>query len=390
MTGRIEERAYLKDVITDPLQPGALVAGQAGVGKTRLLRQVIEMATDCYTEFVTATQSARPLPFGALAHLLPEDLEQIDRVDLLAVTGRQLTRRADGSPIILAVDDIHLLDDYSAAFVHHVAVTKTATVLLTLRSGEVAPDAVMGLYRDGIVLRLELQPISRTEFDRLIETALEGQVENRTLERMWAVTQGNVLFARELIGDAVEAGELSQDHGVWRWTGGVGVALRLHETVAARLVGLSERERELLEILAVGERLSLSSIERLAPDVSIPNLERRGLVVTELADRNALVQFAHPLFGETLRATMPASLHRQINRVLADELATSVDFRSGDSLRLAMWREAAGQVADAGLLTRQPKPPTRCLNTLWPSAWLGPRFSREPDSAPSSNWAGPY
>ena len=115
MTGRIEEQAYLKSAIADPLQAGVLVAGGAGVGKTRLLREVIEGQSDDRIEFVTATESARPLPFGAFAHLLPEDLGAIDRVDMLAVIGRHLVHRAEGKSFILAVDDMHLLDAFSAA-----------------------------------------------------------------------------------------------------------------------------------------------------------------------------------------------------------------------------------------------------------------------------------
>lgn len=350
MTGRIEEKAYLDSVINDPLRSGALVAGQAGVGKTRLVREVTERTADRRVEFVTATHSARLIPFGAVAHLLPEDLEQMDRVDLLAAIGRHLLRRAGGKQIVLAVDDIHLLDDYSAAFVHHVVVAKLATVLLTLRSGELAPDALTTWHRDGVFSRLELQPISRSEFEHLIELVLDGQVENRTLENIWTVTKGNVLFIRELIDDAIEAGELVCINKVWRWTGGLGIAPRLHETVAARLVGLSTSERELLEILAVGEQLSRSSAERLAPEVSLHNLERRGLVAIEPNEEGTSLRFAHPLFGETLRTTMSPSSLKRIYRLLADDLANGMDLRSGDSLRLAIWKEAAGEVVDDRLL----------------------------------------
>src|ERR1700722_10587809 len=226
MVGRTEEASYLLAVIEDPARSGVVVSGSAGVGKTRLVRETIGAARDCHVEFVTATESARSLPFGSFAHLLPEDLETIDRVDLLAVIGRHLVRRAEGKPILLAVDDMHLLDSLSAALVHHVVTSGAATVLLTLRSGEPAPDAVAGLYRDEIVARLELQPISRFEFNELIEAALDGLTESRTLDRMWEVTRGNVLFARQLLDDALGAGTLAQEHGVWRWKGGLGAALR--------------------------------------------------------------------------------------------------------------------------------------------------------------------
>ncbi len=350
MVGRTEERGYLARAIADPQQAGVLVAGPAGVGKTRLMREVVQEATDCHVELVTATESAQPLPFGAFAHLLPEDLGMIDRIDLLAVIGRHLILQAEGKPPLLAVDDMHLLDPHSAALVHHVATTRAATVLLTLRSGHAAPDAVTALHRDGIVSRLELQPISRAEFDALIERVLKGLTESFTLDRMWAATQGNVLFARELIGDAIDAGTLDRHHGVWRWTGGVGQAPRLKETVTARLGGLSSAERSFLEVLAVGEPLSLQSARRLDPDVSVPDLERQGLVAVDSAGHRTLVRLVHPLFGETLRATMPVSLRRQINHDLAEDLAHRDDQQPGDALRLALLREAAGEPSDPELL----------------------------------------
>jgi DNA-binding CsgD family transcriptional regulator/tetratricopeptide (TPR) repeat protein len=350
MTGRIEEQAYLKAAIADPLQVGVLVAGGAGVGKTRLLREVTEGETDNRVEFITATESARPLPFGACAHLLPEGLGAIDQLDLLAVIGRHLIRQAEGKSVILAVDDMHLLDTFSAALVHYFAISSSGKVLLTLRSGESAPDALTALHRDGIVTRLELQPLSRLEFDALVDGALGGRTESFTLDRIWAVTEGNVLFARELISDALGAGALVLDRGTWRWTGGLGAAPRLRETMTARLGTLSPEERTFLEILAVGEPLNLVSTQHLAPGISVPDLERRSLLTTESADRRTLVRFAHPLFGETLRIGMPDSLRRQINHDLAEDLAGGDDKQPGDALRLALLRDAAGEVADPGLL----------------------------------------
>jgi len=350
MVGRTEEAAYLATVISDPTQFGVVVSGSAGVGKTRLMREAIESTRNCHVELVTASESARILPFGAFAHLLPEQLGTIDRVDLLAVIGRHLVRRAEGKPVLLAVDDIHLLDPLSGAFVHHVVTAGQATVLLTLRSGESAPDAVAGLYRDEIVARLELQPISKVEFDQLIEGALDGMTEGRTLDRMWEVTLGNVLFARQLVDDALGAGTLSKEHGVWRWKGGLGVALRLKEAVAARLGSLVGPEREILELLAVGEPLSFSDAEHFAPAVSIEELERRSLLAVEGNGGAMMVRLAHPLFGEVLRAGMPPSIQRKINHDLAEAIAGAIDPQPGDAIKLALLREAAGEAGDPELL----------------------------------------
>ena len=357
MVGRTEELAYLAQVIADPSSAGIVVAGGAGVGKTRLVREAAFGAEldGWHVEVVTATDSARRLPFGAFSRQLPGDLGSVDRIDLLAVIGRHLVSRAEGRSVVLVVDDVHLLDDLSAALVHHVASAALATVLMTLRSGEVSPDAAMALHRDGVVARMELQPVSRSEFDALVESGLEGPAERATLERMWTLTEGNVLFARELIGDVLASGSLRVEHGLWRWDGGLGSAARLRETVSGRLGSLEDAERSVLDVLAVGEPLSSSLLERwtaLGGDESVflVELERRNLISVEVgADGGGdlEVRLAHPLMGETLRAGMVRSRVRELNHFLASEEARKGGRR--DALKLALWQESAGELSEPGV-----------------------------------------
>ena len=161
---------------------------------------------------------------------------------------------------------------------------------------------------------------------------------------------GERIVRRELINDAVDAAALALSHGLWRWTGGLGVAPRLQETVAARIGSLGGPERTLVEALAVGEPLRLASAERVAPTVSISDLERRNLVALEKLDHHLVVRLAHPLFGETVRATMPKSLRRQICHELAEDLERTGDRQPADTLRLAALREGADEICSPELL----------------------------------------
>ena len=199
-------------------------------------------------------------------------------MDLLTVLGRHLQQRAEGKPILLAVDDVHLLDGLSAGFIDYVAVRGLATIVLTLRSGSQIPDALSRLCRGGGLPRLELQALSRSEFDEILELALGGIVESVSTQRMWEATGGNVLYAQALVADALEAGELRLTHGVWHWAGGVGPAQRLQEAIAGRLDGLEDPERRFLELLSVGEPLALSMAERVTPGGVLVELERRRLI----------------------------------------------------------------------------------------------------------------
>jgi DNA-binding CsgD family transcriptional regulator len=351
LVGRAEEQRFISNAIADPGRPGVLVAGRAGVGKTRLVHEVLRTTQGHHLERITASESLRPLPFGAFAQLLPSKLQEVDQVDLLSVLGRHLQRRAEGRPLIVAVDDIHLLDGLSAGFIDYVAQRGLATVLLTLRSGSPIPDALGRLCRSGDIPRLELQELSRSEFDELLERALEGIVEGATLERIWEATRGNVLFARELIADVVEAGGLRQIHGIWRWAGGVGSAPRLREAIAARLDGLRDSERRFLELLSVGEPLSLTISEELAADGVLIELERRGLIAVGGEDAPS-IRFSHPLFGEVLRAGMPSLLQRQINQQLAHILRRGTMFTPGELLKLAVLWRGAGEEVDPTILAQ--------------------------------------
>ena len=349
MVGRAEEQRFISDAIANPDRSGVLLAGRAGVGKTRLIREVLHATPDHHVEWVTASESVRPLPFGAFAHLLPSNLHDVEQVDLLGVLGHGLQRRAEGRPVVLAVDDVHLLDGLSAGFVDYVAIRGLATVLLTLRSGSALPDALEDLCRSGDIPRLELQALSRSEFDEMLERALDGIVEGVSLERMWDATRGNVLFARELLADIVEAGELRQIHGVWRWTGGVGPAPRLQGAIAGRLAGLADSGRGFLELLSVGEPLALRVAEQMTSDGVLIDLERRGLIAVVDEDVPS-VRFTHPLFGEILRAEMPALLRRQINRQLADVLRLEGSRTPAHLLKLAVLWQGSGERVDPVVL----------------------------------------
>lgn len=349
MMGRSVEMAFLADVISDSKTSGVLVAGRAGVGKTRLIREVIDTVHGVHAELVTATESVRPLPLGPFSHLLPDEGALPDPVDLLAVLGRHLQQRAHGQPIVLAVDDIHLLDGLSAALIEYVTARDLGTVLLTLRSGEPVPDGLKRLCGPEGVPRLELQALARPEFDQMIEEALGGVVESMSLERIWDATQGNVLFARELLTDTVEAGELREVEGVWQWSGGLGGALRLREMIESRVRGINDPSRQFLELLALSEPISLGHAESVTPQDTLLELERRGLIA--LSDEGHLVRFSHPLFREVLRAALPSLRHRELCRRLV-RLLQGEARTAAELLKLAILWEGSGETVDDEVLAQ--------------------------------------
>jgi hypothetical protein len=181
-----------------------VLAGAAGVGKTRLARES-GIATARAVVWVTATASARGIPLGAFTPLLGADS---------AAPGRALHRAGEllGTARLLVVDDAHLLDDTSAALLHQLVQAGAARVIVTLRSGAPAPDAVRALWKDELLPRLEVQPLSEEETAALVGSVLGGHVDSGCRARLWSLTRGNALFLRQVVDPA--ALEALEDRGL--------------------------------------------------------------------------------------------------------------------------------------------------------------------------------
>jgi len=244
--------------------------------------------------------------------------------------------------LVLGIDDAHLLDDLSASLVQRLVASGSARVILTVRTGEREPEGIVGLWKEVLVENLELMPLSERQAEELLCEALGGVVDGGTLRRLWEVTRGNPLYLRQLVVDGLERGLLDGGEGVWRWRGPLVPGRGLVEIIESRLGELSESDRRLLELVAVGEPLEVGLLERVSMTGGLEGLERRGLLEVGVERRRVAVRLAHPLYGEVLRARAPVLGTRGACAVLADALERVGVRRRGDLLRAAVWRLDGG------------------------------------------------
>jgi DNA-binding NarL/FixJ family response regulator len=347
LIGRDEELAFLEDAMSGSEVAGVVIAGAAGVGKTRLASEVLAaaQARGLATRWAVATQAASAIPFGALAQLLPDGGEHApNQAQLLRRAGSALQTQAGSRRLVLGVDDAHLLDGLSAALVHQLAATSAVFVLVTVRTGKPVPDPILAIWKDGLAERLELQALSRDEVDQLVSAILGGEVDALTLHRLWTATVGNSLLLRELVLAGLERGELRQRDHLWRWSGPLGVTPRLGDVIEARLGRLEAPQRAVLELVAAGEPLGPSVLDELTGPGTIEGLERRSLAVIEQHGRRLEVRLAHPLYGEVLRRHTPVLRARTVRTQLADAIEALGMRRREDLLRIATWRlDTAGR-----------------------------------------------
>jgi ATP/maltotriose-dependent transcriptional regulator MalT len=353
LTGRTEELDELRRWLLGDDGTGVVLAGEAGVGKTRLAREVLAAAADAgfATEWVVATEAAATVPLAAFAELLPPgNLGASERIDLFRGVAAVVRGRATDRGIVVAVDDAHLLDDAAAALLLHLASFGVARLVVTVRSGEAMSDAIVALWKDRLLERLDLHALGRADTTRLLGDALGGPVEGTTAERLWRASQGNAMFLRELVDDLVESDRLRTERGVWRWAGELRPGARLSELVEARLGRLRPAQRLAVELLAVGEPLEALMLAKMVGADVVEVVERRALVVVERSGRRDEAWLGHPLYGEVLRGSLSSPRVSYLCGMLA-EAAEPFDQRVDDRMRLALWRLEAGQSVASGLLS---------------------------------------
>lgn len=306
LTGRVEEMALLAALLDGaPDHAGIALAGRAGVGKTRLAREAAAAAerrgwTVCSVE---GTAAAREVPLGAFAQWV--DQRDDHPVHLVSAVINAITAAASDSPVLVTVDDAHLLDDLSAFVLHQIVGRRAAVVIATLRSGEPVPDTVTDLWKDGHLRRLDLQPLSRAQCDALLATVLGGRVGPQCATRMWELTHGNVLFLNQLVRQELDAGRLARDdEDSWQWSGAVTVSASLADLVEVYIGAAPEPVLEVLDLLAVAEPLELGYLAALADPAEIEEAERRELVRVSRDGPTDTARVGHPLFGEARRARM--------------------------------------------------------------------------------------
>jgi DNA-binding CsgD family transcriptional regulator len=319
---------------------GVVLAGSAGVGKTRLASECLSLAEErgFVPLRVAATQAASSMPFGAYAAFVPDLAGGSDRADVLRLVATAVMAEGRGKRVVLLVDDAHLLDEGSAALTHQLAGRKETFVLVTVRSGEPASDAVVALWKDGLAGRVELSPLLVDQVGELLTAVLGAPADGATVQVLFERTGGNVLFLKELVLGALDAGALRSDGGLWRLHGQLPPSARLVELVERRLARLAETDRNALEVLALGEPLGVDVIG----ETNVEGLERQGLLRIEEDGRRLHVRLAHPLYGDVLRARLSPLRLRRLSQTLADAVEARGARRAADVLRVATWQLQAG------------------------------------------------
>lgn len=317
-----------------------VVAGEAGIGKTRLCEEVAPEAREhgfvthwaacaqfaghpaysCWSQFLAQMGHAFPAPNGDLD--VRRDAETARRVVFESVAA--LLRRASAAaPRLLVLDDIQWADDASIVLLSYLApVLRTLPVLMLVTRRVDDADAGRDLLRDveRQAVILALRGLTPSAVGELASSCVAAPVSDVQAGAVHELTAGNPLFARELVAHLATTSTLeSFASGQVR-----GVPRTVREIQAARLDHVSHDCREVLELAAVigaefhlpllGEVLGMELTTLLA---LLDEAVDAGLV-REVG--NGRFTFTHPLLAAALHEGLDVSrrvgMHERVGLVL--------------------------------------------------------------------------
>jgi len=362
--GRSEELGRLLGMLARAEQgrPAvALVAGDAGVGKTRLLAELAGHAErqgarvlvgGCmevgdlglpYVPFVDAFRDLGARPgesdlAGPLAAAVPglgllvprtgsgrapavPPSEGFERMQLFDGVLSLLVGLSELAPLLLVIEDLHWADRSTRDLV--------AFLIRTLRTGRIALIAsyrsddlhrrhplrplLAELVRVPDLERIELRPFTRAELAEYLESLAGEGVPPAAVERILARTEGNAFFAEELVA----AGAIRAE---------VALPDALADVLLGRVEALPELAQEVLKVAAVAGRRVGHQLLVAAAGLPEPELERglREAIAGQVLVADPATEsyrFRHALLQEVVYGDLlpgeRTRLHATYARVLA-------------------------------------------------------------------------
>ena len=263
-----------------------LVGGEAGIGKTRLVReftaqceargaQVYSAGTTLpetapYQPFVTllrvvaplaATASVDPLWLSAVAALAPSIAEHAPDLPALPAVdpARERTRLFEACtsvweaiavrrPVVLIVEDLHWAGAATLALLEHIArgaLRSRVLLVATYREDELALSHQLRamrrrLERDASASHVALARLGRDEVEEIVRALGRFDDPAELARALHARSDGNPFFLEETLRDLGETGRLRDEPPP-----------AVRDVLAARIARLGERAKTLAEVAAV-------------------------------------------------------------------------------------------------------------------------------------------
>ena len=354
----------------------ALLSGEAGIGKTRLVAETKTYATaqgflllqgQCFptdrtcpyaplldllrSHLAASSPEQVAADMGTLASmlspLLPDlfplssdppplpspDPEQEKR-RLFATLTQFFTGQARKQAVLFIIEDIHWSDDISLEFLHYLArhgTAKQLLLLLTYRNDEVHPrlrQFLAQLDRERLAQEIGLTHLTRDDVDSMHRAifSLPRSAHLELPDPIYELTEGNPFFVEEILKSLLAAGDIFYLDGRWerKPLAELHIPRSVQDAVQQRTDHLSEAARHVLNLAAVaGRHFDFALLQALTGyDEAQLLLLLKELIAAQLVIEKSSEQFAfrHALTRQAVYRQLLARERKALHRMIAETL----------------------------------------------------------------------
>jgi DNA-binding CsgD family transcriptional regulator len=352
--GRAREREVL-DGLLDRVRSGEsavlVIRGEAGIGKTELMRYCARQASGCRLVQIAGVESEIELPFAALHQLcapmlgglaaLPEPQERALRVSFGLAAGTApdrfvvglavlslLAENAAARPLVCLVDDAQWLDEASSQVLGFVGRRLLAESVLLLFAVREAADKRMFPGLPALIA----EGLTDEDARALLTATVTGHLDERVRDRIVAETRGNPLGLLELARGMSEA-ELA---GGFARLPTASLPSRLQDHYLQRVRALPEPAQRLMLLAAADPTGDATLLWRAAPTLGLGRDAAAEADAEQLLQVGSQVRFRHPL----VRSAAYMAGSPEDRRAAHLTLAAATDAQTDPDRRV--WHLAAG------------------------------------------------
>ena len=348
-----------------------LIGGDAGVGKSRLIRDLKHEAASRPVRMIegrcTSTESSVPYAplmnalrfriekgegeaiaqmLGPLRAVLAPIFPQLegsgaessidrDRERPFELIFAVLERLAAEEPMLLVLEDVHWADQTSLELLHHLAHRAPSLrmlILATYRSDELHAAHPLrrllgSMARDRVGEEMRISPLNREETTEMLRCMLDAEPNSAFASAIWRRSEGNPFFVEELISVLAGSGTLKPDEEAAMILERAPLPSTVSEAVLARVNAIGPRAHETLAAAAViGRSFDFEDLRGVLGMSELELLEiLEQLVSHQLLREDPLVRkdsysFPHALMQEAMYESLISRrrrlLHRRVARVL--------------------------------------------------------------------------
>ncbi len=334
-----------------------LITGEAGIGKTRLVRELVAQAEVSKAVVLQGWNDNQPTqPFAAFRQILRSAMDELAAsivrcpefviADLLALmpefhvrfpeveprpsidsAAEQhrlfesmavcLSLLSETGPVLLVIEDAQWADSGTLFMLRYlVQQTRERRILFVLTHRPVEPAEAPALHavlqdfqREGIATSVTLERLNQPGTVAMLQSLFGEAVSPELANDIYRTTEGNPFFVEEVCKGLAETGRLVLRDGSWQVADRKGMTIPVSVRVAiqGRLRAMPAETQQALEVAAVRGSVfepelvwQLSGLDRAAADDALESAERAEIVRPIHGDGELRYVFTHSLIPATM------------------------------------------------------------------------------------------